>query len=120
MALNDQIFGQTNIIRQAHGLSSITWDASLAQVIQNYADTCPTGHGGFSGPPLSKHWQNAAGYLKRSGNDYENVKGSAWLWYYLDENFYHYDNGECKEENNFPRNCMHFQTMMASVGHCRS
>ena len=101
---------QTNIIRQAHGLNTITWDASLAQVIQRYADTCPGGkHGGTSTLGYNKGWQNLASFIPRSGNEFSKNKGPAWTWYDDEETFYDYSTGKCNGRGD----CGHFQIMMS-------
>ncbi|KAF0713102.1 hypothetical protein As57867_004503, partial [Aphanomyces stellatus] len=91
-SMQDQLIAQTNKIRAAHGLSPVTWDATLATKMQSWAASCPGfQHGGPSG------WQNLATNTPcGSGKkDCNSIVGAAWMWYDQEETKWNYDSNQC-------------------------
>ncbi|KAF0691470.1 hypothetical protein As57867_017259, partial [Aphanomyces stellatus] len=90
--MQDQLIAQTNKIRAAHGLTPVTWDATLATKMQSWAASCPGfQHGGPSG------WQNLATNTPcGSGKkDCNSIVGAAWMWYDQEETKWNYDSNQC-------------------------
>ncbi|CAK4839451.1 hypothetical protein Ae201684_016059 [Aphanomyces euteiches] len=103
--MQGQLLVQTNKIRAAHGLGAVTWDASLATKVQNYANSCPGfNHGGPQG------WQNLATNTPCSGDACMKIVSAAWLWYNEEETKWNYNAHKC---NGDWADCGHFSNMMS-------
>lgn len=104
-----RILAQHNVLREAHGLSILTWDPDLAQANTEYAQTCPgLRHGGPKGN------QNIASFSWPCAIQ-ETVcpsgTSATWLLYAAEEQLWNYDTNACRTGN--WADCGHFNNMMA-------
>lgn len=92
------IVNQTNILRLIHSLNTVQWDETIANRVQEWANTCP----GFQHSSLG--WENLASAPTDTINP-------AWLWYQQEETMWDYDRNSCSTGN--WADCGHFTNMMS-------
>ncbi|KAF0712792.1 Aste57867_4658 [Aphanomyces stellatus] len=76
--LGDQVARQLTIIRAAHGLGPVTYDAGIAAQMQAWADDCSQHPGGGHGGPYGV--QNLAS-APDCGTNCLKEEGPSWWWY---------------------------------------
>ena len=108
----ERLLEQNNVIRRAHGLSAVTWDNELGNIMQRFANNCPRYAHGGSPDDYARGWQNLA-YFDPDGS-----LTAAWSWYWPEANNWNHDaanngGGYCKSGLNELMDCGHFGNMMA-------
>ncbi len=103
--LKAQLLYQTNEIRAAHSLGSVSWDDDLSASVQKWANSCP---GPVLGGPTTglQNWAN----FKPCDKHCMGVAGAAWLWYNKGEKYWNYTNHNCSVESFYP--CRVFKIML--------
>ena len=72
----ETILNVTNLYRQQHNASQLTWNESLAEYAKDWSEDCKFEHsGGPSGENLASGYPNVTASVEAWGNDYDFKKG---------------------------------------------